>query len=387
VLQAALQTRCAAVHPGWGFLAEDPTFAALCHQHGLVFVGPPAGVMERLGRKAPAKAAMRAAGLSVIPGPDGVVATLEDAREGARECGYPLLLKADAGGGGRGMRLCRDEDALRGAFGEAAAEAEAAFASGALYLERWLEGGRHVEVQVLADREGRAVHLGERECSIQRHHQKLIEESPSPALERGEARELGRRAARAAAEIGYVGAGTIEFLRGPDGALYFMEMNARLQVEHPVSELVTGVDIVQEQLRIAAGHPLSTAGDVEPAGHAIECRINAEDPADGFRPSPGRLVAFELPADAGPGTVRVDTHLRAGDEVSPHYDSLLAKVLARGETRAEAIETLLAALGAARIEGVATTVPLHLAVLASEEFQSGRYDTRSIPGWTPAAVS
>jgi len=285
------------------------------------------------------------------------------------------------------MRLCRDEDQLRGAFAEATAEAEAAFASGALYLERCLEGGRHIEVQLLADGAGRAIHLGERECSIQRHHQKLIEESPSPVLERGAAAELGRRATRAAAEIGYVGAGTIEFLRAPDGELFFMEMNARLQVEHPVTELVTGVDIVQEQIRIAAGRELSIDGDVTPVGHAIECRINAEDPAAGFRPTPGRLTTFELPTDVGPGQVRVDTHLKEGDEVSPHYDSLLAKVLARGETRAEAIETLLAALGAARVEGVSTTLPLHLAVLDSAEFRSGEYDTRSIPGWTPAPVA
>jgi acetyl-CoA carboxylase biotin carboxylase subunit len=297
------------------------------------------------------------------------------------------MLKADAGGGGRGMRLCRDEDEVRVAFGEAAAEAEAAFASGALYLEKCLEGGRHIEVQILADQEGRAVHLGERECSIQRHHQKLIEESPSPALTRADAAELGRRAAAAAAGIGYVGAGTIEFLRAPDGALYFMEMNARLQVEHPVSEMVTGVDIVEEQIRIAAGRELSVDGDVEPAGAAIECRINAEDPTAGFRPAPGRLTAFELPADAGPGEVRVDTHLRAGDEVSPYYDSLLAKIIARGDTREEAIETMLAALRSARVEGVATTIPLHLAVLASEEFRSGEYDTGSIPGWDAVTAS
>ncbi len=387
VLQAALQTRCAALHPGWGFLAEDPTFATLCAQHGIAFVGPPAGVMERLGRKAPAKQAMRAAGLSVIPGPDGILASVEEALEGARECGYPVILKADAGGGGRGMRVCRDDDELRRAFGEASAEAEAAFSSGALYLERCLEGGRHIEVQVMADRGGRAVHLGERECSIQRHHQKLIEESPSPALDREAAADLGRLAVRATATIGYVGAGTIEFLRDPDGALHFMEMNARLQVEHPVTELVTGVDIVQEQLRIAAGCDLTIDGDVAPTGHAIECRINAEDPAAGFRPTPGRLEVFELPTDVGSGCVRVDTHLARGDEVSPYYDSLLAKVLTRGETRAEAIDTMLAALGAARIEGVSTTIPLHLAVLDSTEFRSGEYDTRSIPGWTSTPVA
>jgi len=384
VVQAALQTRCAAVHPGWGFLAENPRFAALCVQHGLAFVGPSAGVMERLGRKAPAKAAMRAAGLPVIPGSEGVLASVEAAVACAAETGYPVILKADAGGGGRGMRLCADEPELRRAFGQAQAEAEAAFASGALYLERYLTGGRHIEVQILADGHGHAVHLGERECSIQRNHQKLIEESPSPALSRAEAVELGRLAARAAAHVGYSGAGTIEFLRSSEGSIYFMEMNARLQVEHPVTELVTGVDIVREQLAVAAGAGLSLREHVEPPrfqGAAIECRINAEDPAQGFRPAPGRLTTFRLPTDAGPGRARVDTHLHEGDEVSPFYDSLIAKVLAHGDTREEAIETMIAALSAARIEGLATTLPLHLAVLRSEAFRRGAYDTASIPGW------
>ena len=385
VVQAALQTRCAAVHPGWGFLSENPRFAALCTQHGLAFCGPSASVMERLGRKAPAKAAMRAAGLPVIPGSEGVVASVEEALACAEETGYPVILKADAGGGGRGMRLCRGASELRAAYGEARAEAEAAFSSGALYLERYLTGGRHIEVQILADGRGHAVHLGERECSIQRSHQKLIEESPSPALLRDEARDLGRMAARAAASVGYAGAGTIEFLRGADGRIHFMEMNARLQVEHPVTELVTGVDIVKEQLAVAAGGGLSLDADVEPSGAAIECRINAEDPAEGFRPSPGRLETFRLPTDAGPGRVRVDTHLAEGEEVSPYYDSLIAKVIAHGDTRGQAIETMIAALSAAEIEGVATTVPLHLAVLASEGFRSGAYDTASIPGWSAPA--
>jgi acetyl-CoA carboxylase biotin carboxylase subunit len=385
VVQAALQTRCAAVHPGWGFLAENPRFAALCAQHGLSFVGPSPAVMQRVGKKSPAKAAMRAAGLPVIPGSQGVLASPAEALACAREIGYPVILKADAGGGGRGMRVCRDERELERSFGEARAEAEAAFADGALYLERYVGGGRHVEVQILGDGRGRAVHLGERECSIQRNHQKLIEESPSPALGRRAAGELGRGAARAAAELGYAGAGTIEFLRSAEGELYFMEMNARLQVEHPVTEQVTGVDIVAEQLRVAAGERLSLAGDVEPRGAAIECRINAEDPTRGFRPAPGRLEAFHLPSDAGPGSVRVDTHLAAGEEVSPHYDSLLAKVIATGATREIALETMIAALSAAEIAGVATTIPLHLAVLSSAAFRRGEYDTSSIPGWEAAA--
>ena len=384
VVQAALQTRCAAVHPGWGFLAENPRFAQLCVQHGLSFVGPSASVMERLGRKAPAKAAMRAAGLPVIPGSDGVLASVEEALECAEATGFPVILKADAGGGGRGMRLCHDAEQLRRAYGEARAEAEAAFASGALYLEKYLTGGRHIEVQILADGHGHAVHLGERECSIQRNHQKLIEESPSPVLSRDEARALGERAAAAAASVGYSGAGTIEFLRSSEGEIYFMEMNARLQVEHPVTELVTGVDIVREQLRVAAGAGLSLADHPPIDGAAIECRINTEDPSENFRPSPGRLDTFVLPTDAGPGAVRIETHLAEGDEVSPYYDSLIAKVLTHADTRERAIDTMIATLSKARIEGVATTIPLHLAVLDSARFRSGDYDTASIPGWQGA---
>ena len=388
VLQAALQTGCTAVHPGWGFLAEDPRFASLCCQHGVTFVGPDAALMERMGRKAPAKQAMRDAGVPVIPGSIGLLSSPSEARECAHETGYPVILKADAGGGGRGMRRVERAEDLERLYAEAAAESEAAFGSGALYLEQYLEGGRHIEVQILADRYGNAIHLGERDCSVQRNHQKLVEESPSPALDRAAAAELGASAARAARDLGYVGAGTIEFLRSEAGDLYFMEMNTRLQVEHPVSELTSGVDIVAEQLRVAANAPLSPATlAAGSTGHAIECRINAEDPEQGFRPSPGTLDVFELPTDAGPGKVRVDTHLAAGEAVSPHYDSLIAKVITHADTREAAIETMLAALEQARIEGVATTIPLHIAVLSSDAFLSGDYDTRSIPGFeAPAQV-
>jgi len=326
---------------------------------------------------------MRAAGLPVIPGSDGILGSVEEALACAQAVGWPVILKADAGGGGRGMRLCRDAAELKDSLAEASHEARAAFGSGAMYLEKYLEGGRHVEIQLLADRFGGALHLGERECSIQRHHQKLIEESPSPALQAAEREDLGRRAVEAARSIGYAGAGTIEFLRAPDGSPYFMEMNTRLQVEHPVSEMVSGVDVVALQLKVAANHRLGlTQDDVRLAGHAIECRVNAEDPARGFRPTPGKLEALEVPRDLGPGRVRVDTHLSAGDEVSPYYDSLIAKVIAHADTREAAIETMQRALAAARIGGgaVATTLPLHLAVLASDEFRSGEYDTRSVPG-------
>jgi acetyl-CoA carboxylase biotin carboxylase subunit len=386
IVQAAVQTGCSAIHPGWGFLAENPRFAALCEQHGITFVGPSAAVMQRMGLKSPAKAAMRAAGLSVIPGSNGLLAGVDEAIECARAVGYPVILKADAGGGGRGMRLVQNEAGLRDAYAAASNEAQSAFGNGALYLERYLTGGRHIEVQLLGDRYGCAVHLFERECSIQRNHQKLIEESPSPALTPAKRHELGLRAARAAAMIGYAGAGTIEFLHDASGNLLFMEMNTRLQVEHPVTEMVTGIDIVAKQLAIAAQRPLGIAQDaVALDGHAIECRINAEDPSQNFRPSPGVVEVFDLPTGRGPGTVRVDTHLAAGDEVPPYYDSLIAKVIAHAKTRELAIETMLACLRAARVEGVATTIPLHLAVLQSAEFRRGEYDTRTIPGWESAA--
>ncbi len=376
LIQAAVQTGATAIHPGWGFLSEDPLFADLCRQHGLAFVGPDASVMRLFGRKLQAKAAMRAAGLEVIPGSTGLLGSLEEARAAAEAAGYPVLLKADAGGGGRGMRRCDDPRALEEAYRMARAEAEAAFGDPALYLERYLEGGRHIEVQVLADGLGRAVHLGERECSIQRNHQKLLEESPSPALAPAAREEAGRRAAQAAAALGYRGAGTLEFLLGDDGVLRFMELNARLQVEHPVSELRSGVDLVEHQLRIAAGEPLAlTQQEVRLEGHAIEVRINAEDPAQGFRPCPGRIEALEVP----PG-VRFDTHVAPGYVVPPHYDSLVGKLIAHAPDRPACIAALERALAALRIEGIATTRPLLQRVLASEPFRRGEYDTRSIPG-------
>jgi acetyl-CoA carboxylase biotin carboxylase subunit len=383
VVQAAVQTHCSALHPGWGFLSENPRFAALCEQHGVTFVGPSPGAMETMGRKSPAKAAMRAANVPVIPGSIGLLASADEAVACASEVGYPVILKADAGGGGRGMRKCFDEAQVRAGFAQASAEALSAFGSGAMYLEKYLEGGRHIEVQVLADRFGACVHVGERDCSVQRNHQKLVEESPSPALDAAKRDELGAIAVRAALSIGYVGAGTVEFLRADTGEIYFMEMNTRLQVEHGVSELVSGVDLVKKQLEVAAHRRLGLVqSDLRLAGHSIEIRVNAEDPSNNFRPSPGTLSAFEFPRDLGPGHLRVDTHMQAGDAVSPHYDSLIAKVLSHGPTRDGAIETLLRCLRACKVEGVATTIPLHLKVLDSREFRSGNYDTRSIPGWS-----
>ncbi len=386
LVQAAVQSRCTAIHPGWGFLAESPRFAAMCAQHGVKFVGPPPHVMARMGIKSPAKEAMRLAGLPVIPGSIGTLTDADEAARCATEVGYPVLLKADAGGGGRGMRRCENEEELREAFPAARAEAAAAFGTPRLYLERFLEGGRHVEVQVLVDAFGHGVHLYERDCSVQRNHQKLVEESPSPVLSAEEREDLGARSVRAAIDIGYVGAGTIEYLRSEDGDLYFMEMNTRLQVEHPVSELVCGIDIVCRQLEIAANHRLELSQeDIVLNGHAIECRINAEDPALDFKPSPGALEIFELARGEGPGHVRVDSHLSVGEVIPPFYDSLVAKMIAHDESRELAIETMINALRASRVEGVATTIPLHRAVLESGAFLAGDYDTTSIPGWNPKA--
>jgi acetyl-CoA carboxylase biotin carboxylase subunit len=384
VVQAAKQTRCTALHPGWGFLAENPRFAALCEQHGVTFVGPPAHVMALMGSKTPAKRAMAGSGLTLIPGSDGVLRDVDHAREVAREVGFPVLLKAESGGGGRGMRVAREDADLSRAWAEAAAEAGAAFGDARLYLEHLVERGRHVEIQLIADRWGHVAHLGERDCTVQRNHQKLIEESAAPVLDAAERQRCLEAAVRATARIGYVGAGTMEFLLDESGTLRFMEMNTRLQVEHCVSEMRTGVDLVQEQIKVAAGARLSfSQPDIRFDGHAIECRINAEDPSDGFRPAPGVIREWRAPDTSG-GDVRVDTHVESGYEVPPHYDSLLCKVIARGVDRDAACDRMIAALQELRCEGVPTTAPMHLAILRSDAFRGHDYDTRGIPGWPPA---
>ena len=386
VVAAAETTRCDAVHPGWGFLAENPAFVTACEQNGLVFVGPSADVMERMGDKTRAKAELQAAGVPVVPGTDGP-ATLDEARSVAAEIGFPLLVKAAAGGGGKGMRLVAGADELEGAFRAAAAEAEASFGNGSLYVEKCVRPARHIEIQVLADAEGGILTLGERECSIQRRHQKLIEESPSPALG-APAREAMEAAAEAASRaIGYRNAGTFEFLVGPDGEFYFIELNARLQVEHPVTELVCGLDLVREQLRIAAGAPLPFRGRAARRGHAIECRINAEDPKRGFAPAPGRIDVLRVPL--GPG-VRFDTHVEAGALIPPQYDSLLAKLVVWDEDRPAAVSRALRALGELEVRGVPTTRELAIDVLRSEEFAEGRYSTgflEQAAGRLPALVA
>lgn len=372
LIQAAKQTRCSALHPGWGFLAENARFASLCVQHGVQFIGPAPGVMDRMGRKVASREAAQAAGLPVVPGSDGLLADAEEAMRVAEAVGYPVALKADAGGGGRGIRRCDNADEVRVAFEEASREAAAAFGDAALYLEKYLEGGRHIEFQVFGDGHGNAIHLGERECSIQRRHQKLIEEAGSPALDDEQRAHYGALSAQATAHWRYAGAGTMEYLRAEDGQLYFLEMNTRLQVEHPVTEQITGLDLAQWQFRIAAGQPLPLAQhEVVWKGHAIEVRINAEDPDQDFRPAPGTLDHFEI---AGEG-IRVDTHLAPGSKIPPHYDSLIAKVIATGDSREQALERLEQALAGAQVKGVPTTIPLHRAVLAHEDFRAGNCDT------------
>ena len=381
IVQAAVQTQCSALHPGWGFLAEDPLFASLCESHGVTFIGPPPSVMQKLGRKTPAKAAMAGAGLKLIPGSDGVLQGVDQAREAANATGFPVLLKAESGGGGRGMRIVRDAGDVKDAYDSAQAESLACFADDRLYLEKLIEGGRHIEIQLLADKYGHVVHLGERDCSVQRKHQKLIEESPALVLSDAEREQTLAAAVRATRAIGYVGAGTMEFLLDDDGVLRFMEMNARLQVEHPVTEMRTGIDLVEAQIRIAAGEPLwFSQDDVDLRGHAIECRINAEDPSNGFSPSPGVIEQWQVAA-AGTNGVRVDTHVESGYEVPPHYDSLICKVIAWGENRDAACDRLGEALQGIRCDGICTTIPMHLAVLGSKEFRENRYDTRAVPGW------
>ncbi len=373
ILSAAAITGAEAIHPGYGFLAENPHFADVCEQSGLTFIGPPAASIQAMGDKAAARRLAESQGVPVLPGSRQPVHDLDEARRVAREIGFPLIIKASAGGGGKGMRVVAELDGLESALATAAAEAAAAFGDAAVYLERYLADPRHVEVQILIDGQGTGIHLGERDCSIQRRHQKLLEESPSPAL--GEARRaaIGQAALRVAHAAGYRNAGTVEFLLDAHGNFYFMEMNTRIQVEHPVTEMVTGLDLVKAQIRIAAGEPLPLAQkDVVFSGHSLECRINAEDP-DRFLPAPGRVTDLRLPG--GPG-VRVDTHAYPGYLVPSHYDSLLAKVIVHAPSRAEAIARMRRALWEMRVEGIKTTIPAQQRILAHPDFLAGCTSTQ-----------
>jgi acetyl-CoA carboxylase, biotin carboxylase subunit len=370
VVAAGETTGCEAVHPGYGFLAENPDFVSACEDNDLVFIGPDADVMARMGDKVEAKRELAAAGVPLVPGTE--VVALDEARPAAAEIGYPVLLKPSAGGGGKGMRLVEGPEELEESFQRASGEALAAFGDGSLYVEKLIVPARHVEVQVLCDADGGVLTLGERECSIQRRHQKLIEESPSPALDDQTREAMELDVARACRAISYLNAGTFEFLLAPDSSYHFIELNARLQVEHPVSEVVTGIDIVREQLRIAAGEQLHVTGRAPRRGHAIEVRLNAEDPARGFVPAPG--VIERLRAPLGPG-VRLDTHLEDGAVIPPYYDSLIGKLIVWDEDRPAAVERCLRALGELELRGVPTTREAAIEILDSEEFRSGRYTT------------
>ena len=374
LVAAAEITGADAVHPGYGFLAENAEFAEIIGSCDIKWLGPAPAIITRMGDKDQARRTAMEAGVPVVPGSKGICTTVDEAAQVAAEIGYPVMLKAVAGGGGKGMRPAMSETDLRRAFPMASAEAAAAFRNGAMYVEKLILRPRHVEIQVLADEHGNVVHLGERDCSVQRRHQKLIEESPSPAVDPDLRRRMGDAAVKLCHHVGYTSAGTVEFLLDEDGSFYFMEMNTRIQVEHPVTEMVTGIDLIKEQLRVGSGEPLRITQDqVKIEGHAIECRINAEDPRRDFAPSPGRITMFHPPG--GPG-VRLDTHIYGDYVVGPHYDSLLAKLICHGADRAEAIARMHRALGELVVEGIPTSIELHRAVLEDPVFVRGEATTR-----------
>jgi len=376
ILSTAEVTGAEAIHPGYGFLAENPHFAEICRDAGIAFIGPSPEAMEAMGNKARAREIAQRAGVPIVPGSQGPVRTVDEALAVADRIGYPLLIKASAGGGGKGMRVVHSREELGRAMAMAQREAEAAFGSGEVYLEKYLDEPRHIEVQILADTRGNVVHLGERECSIQRRHQKLLEEAPAPGLSPRLRANLHRAAVRIAQAIRYTSAGTVEFLVDKEENFYFMEMNTRIQVEHPVTEMITGLDLVREQIRIAEGERLSfSQRDVEFRGHAMECRINAEDPAHDFRPSPGTIRGLVLPG--GPG-IRVDTHVYAGYTIPPYYDSLVAKVIAWGRDRSEAMARMDRALREFEIVGIRTTIPFHRLLLENAFFRRGEVYTNFV---------
>ena len=376
ILAAATSRGVDAIHPGYGFLAENDRFAEICRDHGIIFVGPSPHAIRSMGDKSTAKSTMQKVGVPTVPGSEGLLESVSDASDLAAEMGYPVMIKATAGGGGRGMRLVEQPDQLENLFKAAQGEAEAAFGNPGLYMEKFIDRPRHVEVQILADRFGNVVHLGERDCSIQRRHQKLLEESPSPALDDQLRIRMGEAAVSAAKSIKYEGAGTVEFLLDRHGNFYFMEMNTRIQVEHPVTELVTGMDLISEQLSIAGGEKLkSTQEEIKLQGHAIECRINAEDPTHNFRPSPGKITGWLPPG--GPG-VRVDSHVYTGYDIPPFYDSLIGKLIVWGRDREAALKRMERALNECAVTGITTTIDFHLKLLNRKEFLNGDVHTKFV---------
>ena len=373
LIAAAEITGADAIHPGYGFLAENAEFAETCRASGITFIGPTPEQIRVMGDKASARRAMSEVGVPIVPGTPGPVEDVEDALVFAREIGFPVIIKAAAGGGGKGMRVARDPDDFARSFQLARSEALSAFGNGDVYVEKFLERPRHVEFQILGDTHGNVIHLGERDCSVQRRHQKLIEEAPCPVMTPDLRERMGEAAVRGAKAINYVGAGTIEMLLDEDGSFYFMEMNTRIQVEHPVTEMLTGVELVKEQIRVAAGLPLSVTKMPELRGHVIECRVNAEDPSRNFQPSPGKIETFHQPG--GPG-VRIDTHAYAGYTVPPFYDSMIAKVIVQGNTREEALKRMQIALESFVIEGIRTTMPFLARVMQHPGFQAGQVHTK-----------
>jgi len=375
VISAAEITNVDAIHPGYGFLSENANFAKVCEASEIAFIGPTPEIIEMMGDKDRARREVRTAGLVTVPGSDGIIQGEEQLATTVEKIGYPLILKASAGGGGRGMRIVRRVEDLLAAFQAASSEAQQAFGNPDMYAEKFIEHPRHIEYQVLGDQHGQIIHLGERECSIQRRHQKLVEESPSPAIDAKQRKDLGAKVVKALGKIGYTNAGTVEFLMDEDGSIYFIEMNTRIQVEHPVTELVTGVDLIKAQIRIAAGERLQDAtGEIHFSGHAIECRINAEDPQT-FVPSAGRITTFQAPGGTG---VRVDSAAHADAVIPPYYDSMIAKLIVKGRDRGEAIGRMKRALEMFVIEGIRTSIPLHRRILADPEFAAGRFDTHFI---------
>lgn len=371
IMSAAEITNADAIHPGYGFLSENAEFAEVCTDYNIKFIGPTAQMINAMGDKATAKATMKKAKVPVIPGSDGLIPTKTVGKKSATKIGYPVILKATAGGGGKGMRVLWNESEFDDAWDSAKAEAKNAFANDGIYLEKFIEEPRHVEIQIVGDQMGKAVHLSERDCTIQRRHQKLVEEAPSPVLDAATRKKMGNAAIKAANAINYEGLGTVEFLVDKHKNFYFMEMNTRVQVEHTVTEEVIDRDLIKEQIRIAAGHPIS-GNNYEPQFHAIECRINAEDPFNNFAPCPGKITAYHTPKGFG---VRVDTHAFAGYVVPPFYDSMIAKVIVRGNDRAEAIARMARALDEFIVEGIKTTIPFHKQLMQNEKFKSGHYNT------------
>lgn len=373
ILSAATISGADAIHPGFGFLSENPRFAKMCEECKIKFIGPSHSVIDMMGDKSKAKEIMSQNNIPIIPGSDGPLKGIEEAKIIADEVGYPVLLKAASGGGGKGMRIANSKEEIKKAFESAAMEAKSSFGDDRLYLEKVIVNPKHIEFQILADKHGNIVHLGERDCSIQRRNQKIIEEAPSPVIDKRLRDEMGKTAIRAAKSVGYKNAGTIEFLLDKNGNYYFMEMNTRVQVEHPITEMVTGIDIIKEQIKIAFGEKLSyEQKDIKISGHSIECRINAEDPCRNFAPSPGSITGLHIPSGIG---VRVDSFIYQGYRVSPHYDSMLGKLIVHGRDRFEAMDRMKRALGEFVIEGIKTNVDYHFNIMDNEKYKSGDYDT------------